>query len=165
VWRFVLLHEVLHPARSTELSDVPVANISSLSYSGHAIQVFAPFFQNQHLPLRISPRPHYPTQFLYLPAKHPQGELTDSEHQAWSLQRKNASQSGQDPCLLSRKRKKEHHLHLRKAWCCSRRPLGRPYLRHSILFSATALGIDWLLSIYPHPHPTSSMGKIADRGS
>jgi hypothetical protein len=87
VWRFVLLHEVLHPARSTELSDVPVANISSLSYSGHAIQVFAPFFQNQHLPLRISPRPHYPTQFLYLPAKHPQGELTDSEHQAWSLKK------------------------------------------------------------------------------
>jgi len=27
---------------------------------------------------------------------------------AWSLHRKNASQSGQDPCLLSRKRKKGH---------------------------------------------------------
>jgi hypothetical protein len=36
--------------------------------------------------------------------------------QAWSLHRKNASQSGKDPCLLSRKRKKGHTCRFRKAW-------------------------------------------------
>jgi hypothetical protein len=149
---------------------VPVQILVSLLDSGHAIQEFAPPYPKTKPAFR-SQSPgitSVPVSYPMLPvAGHRSAGGTSLKENyptlAWSLHRKNASQSGQDPCLLSRKRKKRHHQQVQKGMASALAD------RLAGLGCATA-SFDchraWQLlvldNIEPASSPKSSMGKFGD---